>query len=173
MTSEILILVDKDDAAVGQEEKTKSHLGDGILHRAFAAFVINDKGQLLIQKRSKHKLLWPLVWENSCSSHPTVGQNYIEAGQDRLKHELGFTCCLKKIGKFQYQAKFKDVGSENEICAILLGKYSGQVKPNPDEVADWRWVAISELERDIVANPQDYTPWLKTGLAFIGFNASN
>jgi isopentenyl-diphosphate delta-isomerase len=63
-----LVIVNKNDKEIGLGEKLKTHLGKGILHRAFTIFVFNPKGQLLIQKRSKNKFLWPLIWETTCST---------------------------------------------------------------------------------------------------------
>ncbi len=162
--AERLLIVDENDKIVGTETKEKCHERKGILHRAFTVFLFNDKGQLLIQKRSKLKKLWPGYWENSCSSHPLKGESYVRAGERRLKEELRISCRLKFLDKFQYQAFYKNVGSENEICAILIGKYNGKIKPNPKEVAAWKWIGLEELEKEIEKNPQKYTPWLKIGL---------
>jgi len=159
-----LLLVDKEDKVIGVETKEKCHQGKGILHRAFSVYVFNDKNQLLIQQRSKFKPLWPFCWSNTCCSHPREGEKYIEAGEKRLKEEFGFTCFLRMIDKFHYHAKYKDEGSENEVCAILIGKYNGRIKANSKEVADWKWVDINKLRDDFKKKPDEYTPWLKIGL---------
>ncbi|GAI28918.1 unnamed protein product, partial [marine sediment metagenome] len=78
--------------------------------------------------------------------------------------EFGFSCSLKMVDKFQYQAPYKDVGSENEMCAILVGEYNGEIKANPKEIADWKWVDIDKLQDDFRKNPGRYTPWSKIGL---------
>jgi len=161
---EKLLLVNKKDKIIGFETKEKCHQGKGILHRAFSVYIFNNKGQLLIQQRSKFKPLWPLYWANTCCSHPRKGEEYIKAGERRLKEEFGFTCTLKMIDKFQYQAEYKNAGSENEMCAILIGEYNGKIKANPKEVANWKWVNINKLQNHIKKNPNKYTPWLKIGL---------
>ena len=169
--AEKLVLVNEEDKTIGFEDKLKCHLGKGLLHRAFSIYIFNNQNQLLIQKRSKWKLLWPLYWSNSCCSHPRKNESYKNAAQRRLKEELGFTCSLTVIDKFQYHASFKDIGSENEICAILIGKYNGKVKPNPKEVADWRWIEIEKLKQEMAQNPSKFTPWFKIGLKRILSNA--
>ena len=162
-----LIIVNKNDEKIGLEDNLKCHLGKGILHRAFSVFVFNNKNQLLIQKRSKLKLLWPLYWSNTCCSHPLDGELYEESGKKRLKEEMGFSCFLKIITKFYYQASYKNIGSENEIDTILIGKYNGTIKPNSKEVADYKWIDIDELQKDIKKNPSKYTPWFKIALKLI------
>ena len=159
-----LILVNRKDKIKSYSDEEKCHQAKGILHRAFAIFIFNDKNQLLIQKRSKLKKLWPGYWENSCSSHPFKGETYLKAGERRLKEELGFNYQLKFIDKFLYQASYKDIGSENEICTVLIGKYNKEPKPDPKEVADWKWINPKELKKEIAKNPQKYTPWVKIGL---------
>lgn len=159
-----LVKVNKNDEMLDLEDKLKSHLGQGILHRAFTIFVLNSKNQLLIQKRSKNKFLWPSIWETSCSSHPLSGENYIAAGRRRLKEEWGFYCRLKLLDKFKYKAKYKNIGSENELCAFLIGRYNGKVMPNPKEIVEWRWIDIKELKKDLAKNPKKYAPWLKIAL---------
>lgn len=164
---EKLLLVNEKDEVLGEETKEKCHQGEGILHRAFSAHVFNSKGELLIQQRSKFKKLWPLFWTNSCCSHPRKGESYKAAGERRLKEELGFTASLRNFGKFQYAAKYKDIGVERELVILLIGRYEGKIKPNQREIAAWKWVDINSLSQDIAKHPQRYTPWLKKGFKII------
>jgi isopentenyldiphosphate isomerase len=85
---EQLILVDETDRAIGEAEKKACHLGSGKLHRAFSIFIFNSRNELLIQKRSNKKMLWPDFWSNSCCSHPRKGESLDEALQRRLMQEL-------------------------------------------------------------------------------------
>jgi len=155
-----LILVDNRDNILNYETKENCHKGQGIRHRAFSIFILNNKNQLLIQKRSKNKLLWPGYWANSCCSHPRENKkDYIECGEKRLIEELNFTTELKPLFKFNYQAKFKDIGSENELNCVLVGKYDGEIKLNPDEVEEYKWIDLKELEQDMKNNHKIYAPW--------------
>lgn len=155
-----LILVDERDNILGYEEKQKCHEGTGIRHRAFSIFIFNSKNQLLIQKRSKNKPLWPGYWANSCCSHPREDEkDIIKCSEKRLTEELGFTTKLKPILKFNYQAKFKDIGSENELDCVLVGKYNGEIKANPEEVEEYKWVDLKELQKDMKNNHKIYAPW--------------
>lgn len=164
---EKLLLVNEKDEVLREETKEKCHQGNGILHRAFSVYVFNRKGELLIQQRSKFKKLWPLFWTNSCCSHPRKGEGYEAAGERRLKEELGFTVALRNFGKFQYEARYKDIGVERELATLLVGRYEGKIKPDKREVADFKWADINSLNKDIGIHPQRYTPWLKKGLKII------
>jgi len=156
-----LITVDERDNIIGFESKEKCHNKDGILHRAFSVFIFNNKKQLLIQQRSEFKRLWPLYWSNTCCSHPKTNEGCKEAAERRLKEEIEISCELRYLYKFKYKAKYKDIGSENEICSVFIGKSNESITQNPEEISDDKWIDVSELEKDISLNPEKYTPWFK------------
>lgn len=159
--SEELILVDADDEEIGHLNKEKCHNGQGLLHRAFSLFIFNDRGQLLIQKRSAQKRLWPLYWSNSCCSHPRLGENMREAVDRRLYQELGMRSNLVFLYKFIYQAQFKHIGAEHELCWVYVGKSGDQVRANTNEVADWRFLMPNQVDQELMENESRYSPWMK------------
>ena len=168
--SEELILVDELDREIGHRAKSECHQGNGLLHRAFSIFVFNDSDQLLLQKRSAGKPLWPGYWSNTCCSHPRAGESMEGAVSRRLQQELGFECPLTFLYKFKYHAQYGAVGAEHEYCWVYHGRYTGAVKVNVNEVADWRFVGIRTLEAELEASPECFTPWLKMEWAEISHN---
>ena len=159
--NELLILVDDKDNETGHDTKDICHNGGGMLHRAFSIFIFNDKNELLLQKRSREKRLWPLFWSNSCCSHPRKGESYEYATTRRLEEELGLKMDLLYLYKFQYQAQFKEEGSENELCSVYIGKSNDTPVVNETEIAEWKYISINELDVQLQKNPLDFTPWFK------------
>jgi isopentenyl-diphosphate delta-isomerase len=159
--SEQLILVDDHDREIGFKGKADCHLGFGVLHRAFSIFVFNRDHELLLQQRSKSKMLWPGYWSNTCCSHPRRGETMATAVTRRLEQELGFTCALEYLYKFKYQAQFGAVGAEHELCSVYFGRYDGPVDVNVTEIAAWRFVGVDALERELAGAPETFTPWFK------------
>lgn len=159
---DFLILVDSRDQEIGQLPKTECHLGEGILHRAFSVFLFNDQGQVLIQQRAQGKMLWGGYWSNSCCSHPRPGESVEAAAKRRVKEELAVDCRLQFLYKFEYQARFGEVGSENELCYVYagFGDFSG-LRADPSEIAAWRWVDGDELTREMAVEPDRFSPWMK------------
>ena len=51
---EQVVLVDIADNPVGLMPKMEAH-EKGVLHRAFSVFILNDKGELMLQQRALHK----------------------------------------------------------------------------------------------------------------------
>ena len=158
---EMLVVVDENDKIIDYKSKIECHQGNGILHRAFSIFIFNSIGQIIMQKRSEQKLLWPLYWSNSCCSHPRKGESLDTAIHRRLEEELGFDTNLNYLYTFQYQAKFKDVGSENELCAVYIGMSDEQVRVNKNEIAEWRFIDPEELTKEVDDTPDQFTPWFK------------
>jgi isopentenyl-diphosphate delta-isomerase len=160
--SELLILVDETDREVGHMTKDECHRGGGVLHRAFSLLIFNDAGELLLQQRAAAKRLWPLYWSNSCCSHPRRGEALDAAIHRRLNEELGLTCPLQFLFKFQYQAQFDPAGAEQELCSVFLGRCSEPPRINRDEILAWRWVSPEALQAELAGSGADkFTPWFK------------
>jgi isopentenyl-diphosphate Delta-isomerase len=158
--AESLILVDEADREVGYMSKARCHEGRGVLHRAFSLLIFNERGELLLQRRSASKRLWPHYWSNSCCSHPRRSESMEAATHRRLDEELGLTCALHFVFKFQYQAQFDSIGAEHELCSVFVGRSTGEVRADHREIADWRWVSPDGLAAEMRgAGAQRFTPW--------------
>ncbi|HPC84268.1 MAG TPA: isopentenyl-diphosphate Delta-isomerase [Thermoanaerobaculaceae bacterium] len=157
---EPLILVDEHDREIGFASKQRCHEGEGLLHRAFSVFLFDPAGRLLLQQRANSKPLWPGYWANSCCSHPRRGETVEEAAHRRLGEELGVAAKLEVLFSFTYHARYRDLGSERELCWVLAGPLSGELRPNPNEVAAWRFVSVDELDAELATRPDLYSPWL-------------
>jgi isopentenyl-diphosphate delta-isomerase len=159
--AERLILVDENDQQLGFDSKGSCHDGEGQLHRAFSLFIFNSANELLLQKRSARKRLWPDFWSNSCCSHPREGESMAVATARRLKQELGLGCPLQYLYKFQYHARFRDLGSERELCWVYIGRSDDPVHTNVNEISDWRFVKPDDLNDEIRRHADRFTPWFK------------
>ena len=158
---ELLICVDTDDNITGHATKEKCHKGQGLLHRAFSIYIFNDQKQLLLQKRSQEKLLWPLYWSNSVCSHPRKDESYLIATTRRLKEELGIETELKFLFKFHYTSVYKNIGTENELCSVYVGKTRQAIRPNSSEIAEWKYTDLKYLGLELQNSPESFTPWFK------------
>ncbi|WP_375323850.1 isopentenyl-diphosphate Delta-isomerase [Flagellimonas sp. GZD32] len=160
MREEKVILVNESDEPIGLMPKMEAH-EKALLHRAFSVFVMNDKGETMLQQRAAHKYHSPLLWTNTCCSHQRDGESNIEAGKRRLMEEMGFTTDLKELFSFIYKAPFDNGLTEHEFDHVMIGKFNEEPKINPDEVADWKWMQPMEVKKDMEENPQNYTAWFK------------
>ena len=157
---EQVVLVSEKDEILGVMDKMQAH-ENGILHRAFSVFLFNDKGEMLLQKRAADKYHSPNQWTNAVCSHPRMGETYMEEAQRRLKEELGIETPITYRFNFLYKA---DVGQnlwEHELDHVFTGNFEGEFKLNEEEVSEVRYISIDELDKEMSANPENFTEWFK------------
>ena len=169
MPEELVILVDKDDNQIGLEEKVKCHLPNGKLHRAFTALLFDQDGNLALAKRAKEKMLWPGDWDGTFASHPRESESYVSSGERRMPEELGIKGKLDYLNKFEYHVSYKTIGSENEICATLIGIIDNpeRLKKVEGEIDEIRWISSKKLLEEIATNPEIFCPWMLIAIVLI------
>ena len=160
MKKENVVLVDRNDNPMGLMPKLEAH-EKGVLHRAFSVFILNRKGQLMLQRRALDKYHSPGLWTNTCCSHPRESESIIEAGLRRLKEEMGFTTPLEPMFSFIYKSKFDNGLTEHEFDHVLLGYYDKPPFINAIEVSEWKWMSLEKIILEIKNKPEDFTVWFK------------
>lgn len=160
MKEELVVLVNDKDEKIGLMPKLEAH-EKGLLHRAFSVFVFNDEGQMLLQQRALHKYHTPGKWANTCCSHQRDGESSLDAGKRRLQEEMGFVTDLTFRKTFVYKASFDNGLTEHEFDHIMVGKYNEDPVINPEEVAAFKWMDISDILLEIELDPEKYTAWFK------------
>ena len=161
------ILVDEQDNVIGHESKYNCHLMEKIesghaLHRAFSVFLFNSKYELLLQQRSTTKVTFPLVWTNTCCSHPLHRESELieencqgvrNAAQRKLFDELGIQAedlpvdQFIPLGKMLYKAPSDGKWGEHELDYLLFMVRDVKLNPNPEEVSDVKYVNRDELKQ--------------------------
>lgn len=85
----------------------------GLWHRAVYAFIIDDnKGNILLQKRSSNKKLWPNMWDVTVGGHVNAGEFGRQALIREVKEELGIEINDNDIKYL--------VGSTSIMCKEIL-----------------------------------------------------
>jgi isopentenyl-diphosphate delta-isomerase len=172
---EYLILVDSSDNQIGTEEKGKCHLPNGKLHRAFTILLFDKEGRLLLTQRSMNKMLWPGDWDGTVASHPRQSETYVSSAERRLPEELGLTCRLDYLFKFEYHVSYKDIGSENEVCGVLVGTVDDpdKIRLVKDEISAIKWMTHDQLLSEIEKSPHMFCPWMLVALYFLPESSNN
>ncbi|HSD10929.1 MAG TPA: isopentenyl-diphosphate Delta-isomerase, partial [Candidatus Binatia bacterium] len=164
-----VVVCNGEGAPTGTAGVLEVHQGAGILHKAFSVFVFRNTGtEILLQQRSRQKKLFALRWANTCCSHPSRADELVsERAERRLFEELGFSVPLREAGSFVYRATDPNADlSEYEHDTVLVGEAAADVsvKPDPAEIAAWRWMSVAGLQHDLHANGDRYAPWLPEAL---------
>jgi len=165
--NEKVILVDFQNHPVEVWDKYDAHLSPGKLHRAVSVVLYRKSAKkidLLIQKRSEIKKLWPGFWANTVCTHQKEGEQSKEAAVKRLKEELGIKISpelLVHAFDFVYKADYSDKLCEHEYDEVFVGLWHGEPKPQPDEVSQIEWIGYEKLLKDISDKSTRYTPWFE------------
>lgn len=153
-----VILVNEQDEPTGVMEKMEAHL-KGELHRAFSVFIFNNKGEMLLQQRAMSKYHSAGLWTNACCSHPMPDEETADAATRRLQEEMGFTTTLIKIFDFVYKSEFEHGLTEHEFDHVFVGTWDGKIQPDKQEVLDYCYKSLDEIESSLLTHPQKYTAW--------------
>ena len=154
-------LVNEKDEVIGEGELLEAHRGSGKLHRAISVFLFNDNDEVLLQKRSVKKIVGASQWANTCCGNVRPGESYEECAYRRLYEELGIEgIALIPICKFEYQIRCNEEFSEHEMDTVFTGKFNGEIKPNPEEVSEYKWMRKDDLILEWKKNKNQFVPWL-------------
>ena len=160
---EEVVLVNEKDESIGRMEKIEAH-EKGLLHRAISVFILNEKGEMLLQKRALHKYHSAGLWTNTCCSHPRPGEDTKMAAERRLFEEMGIKTSLIHKGQFIYKTEFGNGLTEFELDHVFTGIHSVNPELNPEEAADFCWKSVNDIRIDIKSNPNNYTSWFKIAI---------
>lgn len=132
-------------------------------------------GELLLQQRSKTKITFPLMWTNTCCSHPLYTPSELEekhaigvrrAARRRLEVELGIPQNsisledFRYLTRIHYKALSNSIWGEHEIDYILfLQKDDLHIDANPDEIQEIRWVTLEQVKEMKTKENVTLTPW--------------
>jgi isopentenyl-diphosphate delta-isomerase type 1 len=147
-------IVDEKGNKTGETKSYDEVHASGLLHKSVHVWVLNSKGEILLQKRSKYVRAYPLYWDISAAGHVNSGQTSLEAAQMETKEELGllllsadfkFLCTLN-----EYNVSNNGKHIENglsDIYVLHLDLEISQLKIEPEEVEEVRWVRNEEFEK--------------------------
>lgn len=156
-SSEKIVLVDLDDQIIGSETKIKVH-EEGLLHRAFSVFILDDT-KMLLQRRNIDKYHSGGLWSNACCSHQRERELLDDAVHRRLFEELGIECSLSEVFSFVYRTVFENGLTEYELDHVFVGEYHGTVNINYEEASEVKWFEIEELKKMMQSKPELFSSW--------------
>jgi isopentenyl-diphosphate Delta-isomerase len=156
---ELLDVVDEDNRVMRQAPRREVHV-NGDLHRSIHLFLVNDRREILLQKRSQWKPDWPGCWDSSVSGHVTAGQTYDETVFREAEEEIDYRCS-------DPAPVLLIEGSEltgREWVQLYVEKPSKRprLRPDPAEVSELRWWGWDELVEALVREPDSFARAFRT-----------
>lgn len=138
---EIFVVVDRNDKIVGYKPRSVCHK-ERLLHRTVAVAVFNDKGEVLLQKRSMNVDTAPSRYTLSVTGHVSKGETYEQAAKKELGEELGIT---SKLNKLKFETKIVKDFAHFEMQAFYSTYSNGPFKFPKKEIEKVEFVPVHKL----------------------------
>ena len=160
---EFFYVVDEDDNVIGKASREDCHSNRKLIHRSVYVFVLNNKGEIFIQKRSMKKDLYPGFYTASATGHVNYGENYDEAAERELREELGIEAPLRRLGRVK---SFSE--TEREISMIYVCRYNGPIRFNRKEISEGFYMSMEDIKRSLKTEEKKFAYGFK--IAFQEFS---
>ncbi|MDE0023643.1 MAG: PLP-dependent transferase [Spirochaetaceae bacterium] len=161
---ELLDLVDADNTVIGTVDRSRVHGAPALRHRAVHVLVYDDRGHLLLQKRSAGKEIQPGKWDTSVGGHLESGESYPAAAVRETAEELGLAIdvdALVPVHGFVWRSPM-----ETEHVTSYRIHCGGPFRPHPEEIDELRFWSAEQLRA--AAGTGALTPMLEHELALLG-----
>jgi isopentenyldiphosphate isomerase len=147
---EELDVVDANDRVIKSLIRKQVHK-QMLTHRASLIWMVNEKRQILCQKRSLQKDKWPGMWEGWFGGHVLAGQTYLDAAVAEIKEELGIDAKPEEL--LLFGKRKSQTSEENLFLSVYAGRTTlaiDAITYEKEEIELLQWFGIDEL-RDIYA----------------------
>lgn len=165
MTHLPIQIVDENDKPINQASIIEAH-EKGLIHRVVRIMVEDGKGNILLQKRSKHMLRWPNCWDNSAAGHVDASEDYLTAAKRELFEEIGIKAHqLVEMGTYYTDTKYQGyiLRRFNRVYRVYIEETPTQLDPN--EVKEVEWFTLDEVKSLIKDVPIEVTDGLQDVVA--------
>lgn len=144
--NELFVLVDKNDKVVGYQTRRRCHQDKNLIHRAVGVAIINLKREVLLQKRSRTKDLYPGFYTLAVTGHALRRETYLDAAQREVREELRIS---RKLN-FKFLKKIIiPYEKETHMCVLFITKDEGPFNPDPREIESVKFFSEDEIRKKL------------------------
>jgi 16S rRNA (adenine1518-N6/adenine1519-N6)-dimethyltransferase len=147
---EFLAVVDENDRPLSSMDRATIHR-DNLLHRAVHIFLMNQRGELLLQKRSYRKDRFPRRWDSSAAGHVDADESYQDCARRELREEVGVEAPLERLGRLPASEM-----TGHEFIEIFAGLHEGPFRWNQHEIETGGFFKLDMIDAWIATRPQDF-----------------
>ena len=141
MSEEWFDLVTEEGQRIGRAPRSECHGNPALLHQAVHVFVLNARGELFLQKRSRLKDVQPGKWDTSVGGHVDLGEEPEVAAAREVREELGVTdTALFPLYSYLWRSPV-----ESELIRSYWTRHEGPFTLHPREIEDGRFWSFGEI----------------------------
>ena len=126
---------------------------EGMFHKSIHVWILNSKGELLVQRRDSSKKNYPNMLDTSFAGHVSSKEGLLEAIIREGKEELGLDIdieCLNYLFAIKSEKKIRENYYENEINDVYLYEKDVKIdecKFTDNEVSEIKYIDFRVLEK--------------------------
>lgn len=117
-------------------------LQEGDFHQVVHVWIMNEAGQLLIQRRQPWKIGWANMWDCAAAGSALAGETSEEAAIREVKEELGIDLEMSN-SEILFTIKFPR-GFDDHFL-VMQNVDIGELSLQYEEVADAKWASMDEI----------------------------
>lgn len=152
---ELIEIVDEDGNFTGEVmDKDEAH-DKNLLHNEVAVFIINDKKQTLLQKRSANKRFEPNKWA-LCAGHVDADETLVDAAIRETKEEIGLELKGDELIPF-FEREYTMEKTNSHITYfyyVKCDKKEEEFVIQKEELSEVKWFDIDEVIRMILSHDE-------------------
>ncbi len=159
MSKEYFDILDENGNKTGEIKLRSEVHKDGNWHKAIHIWIINDSGDILLQRRCATKDSNPNMLDISCAGHLTAGDNSLSGAIRELKEELNLDIeqeDLQFIKTLKKSSKYTETFINNEFDDLYIlrtNKSIDDMKFQEEEISELFFVSYKKF-KDMVNNKQ-------------------
>ena len=136
---EIVVIVDEDNRVIGQTRR-RIMRSQRLIHRASYILVFNGRGELLIQRRTLGKDIYPGHWDVAAGGVVLAGETPHQSAQRELQEELGIRARLRYLFDHYYE------DADNRVWgSVFTCQHDGPFVLQEEEVDAVRFLVPAEV----------------------------
>lgn len=149
MEHELIDWFNKDGEYKGVIDKAIAHK-KGLWHKSVHVWIVNDKNQILMQKRCAQKRFFPNYWDCSFAGHIGAGESSLESAVREGEEELGLklsTSDFNFLFTIKEEFVWKDITSREFVDVFLVKKNVKveDLKYQKEEVESAKYFEMNEI----------------------------
>lgn len=153
---ELIDIVDENNNLTGQVEDRWVAYEKGLWRRTVSCWIMNEKGEILLQKRTADKVRNPNKWAKT-GGQVDSGESVEHAIYREVKEELGIEIPKEQINIVNIY-KSSDKNKRFAYNFLFIVNYQiDEYKLQKEEVAEVKYVKIEEMELAKKNNDLNYT----------------
>lgn len=133
--------------------KSEAHK-KGILHASVHIWFYTSNQEILVQKRSHNKEIYPNLWDVSVAGHIESGESPINSAIREVSEEIGFAISKEHLlykGIWEEKHHHSNGLIDHEIHHVYLAPLTCRLDiliPQKEEVADLKLINLNQLSED-------------------------